>query len=120
MLLFVSCSAAEGIDLSGLPYDELVKLQRQVTLEVMSRPEWKEVKLPAGQWVVGEDIPAGSYSVTGTADDGVFAVYDRDHHYIVSKFLEAGDVIGKFAVEDGCVFDLSGTVILAPAITLGI
>ena len=36
---------AEEIDLSKLSYDELIALQSKITLEIMSRPDFKAVKV---------------------------------------------------------------------------
>ncbi len=55
---------AEGIDLSALSWDELLELREQLNLEMCSRDEWQSVEVPQGVWVVGEDIPAGKWTVT--------------------------------------------------------
>lgn len=55
---------AEGIDLSALSWDELLALREQLNLELFSREEWQSVEVPQGVWVVGEDIPAGKWTVT--------------------------------------------------------
>lgn len=66
--LCVSCAAlADGvddIDLSGLSLDELVALRERVQLAMWETDEWQEVTVPLGLWKVGEDIPAGHWTIT--------------------------------------------------------
>lgn len=54
---------AETFDLSGLSYDELVALKDQINLAIWNSQEWQEVTVPQGVWKVGEDIPAGHWTV---------------------------------------------------------
>lgn len=56
-------AAAENIDLTDLSWEELLELKEKITLEQMSRDEWQEVEVPQGVYVVGEDIPAGKWTV---------------------------------------------------------
>lgn len=56
-------AAAENIDLTALSWEELLELKEKITLEQMSRNEWQEVEVPQGVYVVGEDIPAGKWTV---------------------------------------------------------
>ncbi|MDI9521630.1 MAG: hypothetical protein QM308_10840 [Bacillota bacterium] len=68
-----TASYAEGIDLSSLSYEELIALQSKITLEIMSRPDFKTVKVPPGAYKVGVDIPAGKWTIT--ASEGACEVY---------------------------------------------
>lgn len=65
-LLLAVPAAATGIDLSALSWDELIALKAEIGKEQMSRDEWQEVEVPQGVWVVGEDIPAGKWTVRCT------------------------------------------------------
>ena len=60
---------AEGIDLSGMSYDELVALKDKINLAIWNSQEWQEVKVPQGVWKVGEDIPAGHWSIEACPGD---------------------------------------------------
>lgn len=55
---------ADGIDLSALTWEELLELKAAITLEQWSRDEWEEVEVPQGVYKVGEDIPAGKWTIT--------------------------------------------------------
>ena len=54
---------ADTIDLSGMTYKELVALKDQINLAIWNSQEWQEVTVPQGVWKVGEDIPAGHWTV---------------------------------------------------------
>lgn len=54
---------SEGIDLSGLGWDELIALKAQINQELTTRDQWQEVEVPQGLWVVGEDIPEGMWTI---------------------------------------------------------
>lgn len=50
-------------DIRELSYNELVALKNQINLAMWECDEWQEVTVPQGVWVVGEDIPAGHWTV---------------------------------------------------------
>lgn len=78
-LLIASCACADEIDLSSLSFDELRELQTEISKELIKRPEWKEVNVPAGFYKIGEDIPAGDWCIKcGNADeDHIFVDYGK-------------------------------------------
>lgn len=61
--LMVSYAAAEEIDLSGMTFDQLVALKNKINLAIWNSHEWQEVTVPQGVWIVGEDIPAGKWTI---------------------------------------------------------
>ena len=63
MLSTFAFATAETIDLSGMSYNELVALKDQINLAIWNSKEWQEVTVPQGVWKVGEDIPAGTWTV---------------------------------------------------------
>ena len=65
-MTLISFSHAESIDLSSLSYEELVSLSSRITMEIMSRPDFKTVKVPPGAYKVGVDIPAGKWTITAS------------------------------------------------------
>ena len=56
-------SLADLPDISGLSYDELIQLKNQINLAIWNSEEWQEVTVPPGTWIIGEDIPAGHWSI---------------------------------------------------------
>ena len=64
LLLFAGSAAADPVDLSGMTFDQLVALRDQLNLAIWNSQEWQEVTVPIGVWTVGEDIPAGHWTIT--------------------------------------------------------
>ena len=62
LISLVSFASAE-VDLSGMTYDELVALKDQINLAIWNSQEWQEVTVPQGEWVVGQDIPVGKWTI---------------------------------------------------------
>lgn len=121
--LLLSCAAAET-DLSSMSYDDLVQLQKKVVFEIMSRPEWKQVTVPAGTWRVGDDIPAGYYSIS-TEGRALVCVwmknkddYDDNGRYYYN-ILTADKPCGKIILKTGMLVETDAQVIFAPPQTLG-
>ncbi len=66
-LVMMACSGfsmAEGIDISTLGDDELVALMARVQEEIVARHIQGTANLAGGTYIVGKDIPAGSYIYT--------------------------------------------------------
>lgn len=61
--MMTSFAAADSIDLSGMSYTDLVTLKDRINLAIWNSQEWQEVTVPQGIWKVGEDIPAGTWTV---------------------------------------------------------
>lgn len=74
-LLMPAADAADLPDLSGLSYDELVELREQINLAIWNSEEWQEVSVPPGLWKIGEDIPAGHWTIKPGISHGYFYVW---------------------------------------------
>ncbi|MEA4997998.1 MAG: hypothetical protein VB087_01280 [Candidatus Limiplasma sp.] len=61
--LFLPAMAYAEVDLTGMSYDELVALKGQIDLAIWASDEWQEVSVPVGVYTVGEDIPAGKWTI---------------------------------------------------------
>ncbi len=124
MLSTVTFAHAEFFDLSSLSYDELIALHKQVSMAIMQSDEWKEVTVPVGTYVIGEDIPAGNYTVV--YDGGMQAclyITSPNERYKDAHLL--GDIwesytIGKLSLSDGQVLEITyGSVVFSPYTGLG-
>lgn len=75
LALLLPVVAAAQADLSGMSYDELVELRDQINLAMWESDEWQEVTVPQGVWVVGEDIPAGHWTIKAADDASSYVKY---------------------------------------------
>ena len=121
-------------DISGLNYNELIQLRDQLNIAIWGSKEWKEITVPSGIWVVGEDIPAGEWTIT-VPNDGLVQVFYcekvneaeklPDHsgssHTVVlcgpkSGFVGHAEQSVAYRMEEGWFFINEGTVIFQPYI----
>lgn len=111
-----ACVSASG--LSEYTFDELRILQQTINEEIRSRPEWKSVNVPSGIYTVGQQIPAGEYSISG---DGCYiAVYRNDSLIVNQGIASEDDFIFHIELMDGDSVKVQfGTAIFAPPVALG-
>lgn len=106
---------AGEIDLSGMSFEELQDLQLKLTQAIWESDGWQEVRVPAGVYQVGEEIPAGKWTITKAAEDyAYFRVANeyRDgeiHHFTVTSDLETELNI---IVEDGQYIEVSNNPVV--------
>ena len=123
LILCLPVIAVAETDLTSMSYDALVNLQRELTAEIMSRPEWKSVTVPAGTWLVGTDIPAGTDSISAKFT-GV-QVWRRaiddysDNGLYYNEIIQESEPCGKIILTKGMVFVNSGEVVFSPPLSLG-
>ncbi len=83
---------------------ELSKLEESIV-----KAKDSPVELMAGQWIVGEDVPAARYQASGSSN---FVVYDSYGSLEVNTILSDGDYV--FFAEDGYIIDSSAAAKLTP------
>lgn len=64
LMLLIPAFAFAEVDLSGMSYDDLVSLSKQVGMAIMQSDEFDSVTVPKGIWEVGVDIPEGTWIIT--------------------------------------------------------
>ena len=123
LILCLPVIAVAETDLTSMSYDALVNLQRSLTTEIMSRPEWKSVTVPAGTWLIGTDIPAGSYSLSSKRAGVVVwrrAIDDySDNGLYYNEIIREDEPCGKIILTKGMVLVNSGEVVFSPPLSLG-
>ena len=93
----VALATTVSFDFSGLSLAQLIEVQQQLTMAMWATEEWQEVEVPQGVWVVGEDIPAGTWTVR-CADIG------RDSYMMKECDLSWGE----YLADDGPYIKRSG------------
>lgn len=84
-LLLPVASCADLPDISGLTFDELVALKDKINLAMWNSQEWQEVSVPPGLWRIGEDIPAGHWTMS----------FGPWHGYTTIWYFEQPNEFGK-------------------------
>ena len=81
LLLVAGVAHAEIEDISKLTDDELIQLKEQISAEEIARGLEKAVKVPRGRYIVGKDIPAGTYTIELVEYDSytVFNVWEKEY-----------------------------------------
>lgn len=118
-LSLIPMVAFADVDLSGISFDELVSLNGKILKEIVSRPEFKEVTVPTGSYKVGEDIPAGTYSL-GLANGTFGSMIQVNGFQDTYSFTSTDQTVGKMILKDGDSVDISiGSVVFKPYVGLG-
>lgn len=89
--LCITPAFADDIDLSGMSYDELVRLKDRINLYMWLSDEWQEVKVPSGLWEIGVDIPAGHWTLTANPEASYVQIWYSD------SLNESGKDINRYS-----------------------
>lgn len=108
VLLLLPVFASAEVDIKALSTEELLALRVSIVDELMARGEMKSANVPAGEYVVGEDIPAGSYSITTDQLLVTIVVGDYDGMYVVSP----DSPVGKLTLKAGDKIQITGKIVL--------
>lgn len=126
LVCMATLATADSIDLSGMSFDELISLRNQLNEEIIGRPEWKEVTVPAGDWVVGQDIPAGVYGIRNDGKNSVNlsvwknAINDYSNHGLqYNELIKSGGEYGRIQLEEGWIVSIGYPLVFTPPISLG-
>lgn len=68
VVVFSFSVSLADIDISSLSYEELVDLVNEAQMLMMQSDKWQEVEVPSGIYMVGKDIPEGSWTITASAN----------------------------------------------------
>ena len=110
-------------DISGLSTDELIELNHQIQLRLFSEQLVNGVKVPPGSYVIGEDIPAGTYRVDfPVVSDllmGLFMAYTEDYSDYATYYIGENNTtaIGKVELKEGMTLEISDTTAIFYAYT---
>lgn len=105
MILLGGSAAAETPDLSGLTTDELLSVIREAQSLLFDQQLVDGVRVPQGTYIIGEDIPAGTYRIEITDGTGYYDVRDVPNGYLIHSGLTGKSYnvteIGKITLEAG-------------------
>lgn len=119
LVCMIPLTASADTDLHAMSFDELLTLRSELDMEIITRQEWKEVIVPSGEYVVGEDIPEGTYSIS-FADSVASISYKKPGDFIRSSFvLGRNESVNKITLPAGTTIRIENPVIFAPPKGLG-
>lgn len=107
LLLFGSAYAE---DLSKLNDEQLIALSVAVNSEIIQRNLNKKVKVPTGTYIVGQDIPAGDYTIRPTGSLLCVEIYEDEVKLInrVGSFsVNQEEIIGKISLKEGQIVEIT-------------
>ena len=118
MTVILASTACAEVDLAAMTFEELLKLRNDVLAEISTRPEFESFTVPAGEWTVGEDFPAGAYKLELTTRGVTIHVwgaaykdYTTNGGLIVSDYRETG--YGKLVLRPGNILIIDKPVKLS-------
>ncbi len=109
ILLLIPIVANAEVDVKTLSTEELLALKVSIVEELIARGEMKSAKVPAGEYIVGEDIPAGSYSITTEQMLVTVVIGDYDNFYVISP----ESPLGKITLKAGDKIQFTGSVVMS-------
>lgn len=107
LALGVSCALADLPDVAGMTDADLHELNRAVQLEILSRAAATGFLVPPGEdYIVGQDIPAGTYRLEYAGDEYGYAIvaidrYDGSISDVYSMGLSYPTYVGKVILKKG-------------------
>lgn len=115
-------SACAEVDLSGMSFSDLLALKERINLALFQCDEWQEVKVPAGMYKIGTDIPAGKWVISpidgetarvywgeGTTSGGT----EIDDEYAYEQITSPNDSYAKYNKVESVMWELAnGTYLL--------
>lgn len=106
-LVLPSAALADLPDLSGMSSDELLNLIHYAQALLFSTELENGITVPQGDYIIGEDIPAGTYRIEITGIGGFFDLYESKDGRKLATGLTGSTYnvtdIGKLVLEDGNV-----------------
>jgi hypothetical protein len=100
-----SVKSDDGLELSPVLIPEGCSVAVVSSLELESLDETRTFTVAPGMYVVGEDIPAGEYSVRCAEGEHLFNIYvhDEDGHRVFSDgfWADKNEYLGKIVLLDG-------------------
>lgn len=126
IVLFVSsvCIASGDYDFSSYSNEELISLETAIQAEKISRGMAKSATVYSGKYIIGVDLPAGTYRVEtskGAADH--LEVYNASGKRIASYAIGTSSnrsPIGKLELHDGEIIEFDSCTLIFTVYSGGI
>ena len=100
LVLSAAIGLAESVDLSQMTLDELVTVQKRVDDEIRSRLSFSSFSIFPGTYVIGTDIKAGSYVITGGSDieyTATIAVFESEENLLAYVTWDSANNLKEYS-----------------------
>lgn len=84
-----------SVDLSGMSFEELLELQKEVNMAIWESDGWQEVEVPVGVYQVGKEIPAGDWTLAPAKSTANFASYESNNSGDLKGLIMNGSLTEK-------------------------
>jgi len=93
--------------------DLLLQVKSVIDVELASREDLnKEVDVPQGLYIIGIDIPAGTYTITAAGEIAMVTLYTSDDNLITMHSMYEGEAIGKIDLQFGQKIEITGSAVV--------
>lgn len=102
--------------------EELLAMKIMLETELASRTDAKDFKVtvPQGRYIIGIDIPAGTYTLTLKGLSGLITYFENGESIDVHLLTEDHDTVGKVELYNGLQIEISyGPIVFTPYKGLG-
>ena len=121
LVMMLCASALADVDLSKMSYAELIELRQKIDEAIWASDGWQEVTVPAGGYTIGEDIPAGKWTVKGDDIICMVTVYktkaDHDNqtaNIVTIMTLQSGNICNLDLASGEYIKIDNGKVVFSP------
>jgi len=103
-------------DLTEYSTEDLIALKTLIAQEMLERGIEKQATVPIGKYIIGVDIPAGTYTLKPAKSGFTIHVYPNvnktgTYDYIYGEFVKSTEYIGKIELPEGQVLEIDANVI---------
>lgn len=115
LLSLAPAVASAEADLASMTFDQLVALRQEIDLLLFGSDQYKDVSVPQGVYIVGVDIPAGTYSFSSTEFAAIEIFSDEScsiQSYVAVYSVSADNPVAKFELKDGYAVEIQYAPIL--------
>ncbi len=112
MLVFSVPALAFTFDFSPYSNEELIVLETALQKEKLDRGIAKSANVPAGSYTIGEDIPAGDYSIELANGQAIGVVMVNDGLGAMYSLTSDNPTVGKISLSEGDSFETICSIVL--------
>lgn len=105
-------------DLTEYSTEDLIALKTLIAQEMLERGIEKQATVPIGKYIIGVDIPAGTYTLKPVKSGFTIHVFPNTsktgtYDYIFGEYVKSTDYIGKLELLEGQVLEIDANVIFS-------